>query len=292
MSIDEHGLKWAKKFHEAYERLAPSFGYETRTDTRQFESESKNGQLMIAVCGELVAAAEAAARQAALASDADHWHKNYDRLNNEAGRFINNMAAKLTAVQGVLETWKTAQNPYMSDEVQKVICEIEDALASKDAEAQRDAARALLAAESRHTGDETDKGLTTVQRAQKLAREIYEGAPLHDRLSGLALFDPDRETEHIATAISAAERTARKLACDQQLERDCALVCEYCGNPDTAESNVHYGRAELIEGVWQHKRTSPLRDGLYPDRCQAGRLRQAFALIPPLELDLATLAPE
>jgi len=39
-----------RQFHDAYERLAPSFGYETRADTKQFDPTSKNGRLMIAVC--------------------------------------------------------------------------------------------------------------------------------------------------------------------------------------------------------------------------------------------------
>lgn len=51
-------IETAKRFHEAYERLAPSFGYETRPDTRQFDPESPNGKLMIAVCGELWAAGQ------------------------------------------------------------------------------------------------------------------------------------------------------------------------------------------------------------------------------------------
>lgn len=46
--------QWARTFHEIYERLAPSFGYETRTDTRDFDPQSKNGRLMVAVCGEVV----------------------------------------------------------------------------------------------------------------------------------------------------------------------------------------------------------------------------------------------
>jgi len=53
------GLDAAKKvailFHETYERLAPSFGYETRQDTKKFDPESKNGKLMIAVCSEVLA---------------------------------------------------------------------------------------------------------------------------------------------------------------------------------------------------------------------------------------------
>lgn len=44
----------ARKFHEAYERLAPAYGYTTREDTREFDPTSPNGRLMIAVCGELL----------------------------------------------------------------------------------------------------------------------------------------------------------------------------------------------------------------------------------------------
>lgn len=49
----------ARLFHEAYERLAPEYGYETREETRDFDPESPNGRLMIAVCGEVEAALEA-----------------------------------------------------------------------------------------------------------------------------------------------------------------------------------------------------------------------------------------
>jgi hypothetical protein len=44
----------AAQFHEAYERLAPSFGYETRHETRAFNPASPNGRLMIAVCAEVM----------------------------------------------------------------------------------------------------------------------------------------------------------------------------------------------------------------------------------------------
>ncbi len=43
----------AKEFHDIYEKLAPQFGYETRPDTKQFNPESPNGQLMIAVMKEM-----------------------------------------------------------------------------------------------------------------------------------------------------------------------------------------------------------------------------------------------
>lgn len=41
--------KLAKEFHDAYERLAPQFGYETREDTKEFDQTSPNGRLMVAV---------------------------------------------------------------------------------------------------------------------------------------------------------------------------------------------------------------------------------------------------
>lgn len=46
----------ARLFHETYERLAPSFGYETREESRTtWEAvPEKNKQLMIAVCAELL----------------------------------------------------------------------------------------------------------------------------------------------------------------------------------------------------------------------------------------------
>lgn len=44
----------AIKFHETYEKLAPKYGYETRTETRVFDKESANGKLMIAVCAEII----------------------------------------------------------------------------------------------------------------------------------------------------------------------------------------------------------------------------------------------
>ena len=47
-------LDLARLFHETYERLAPSFGYETRPDTKSFDPESKNGRLMVAVCAEVM----------------------------------------------------------------------------------------------------------------------------------------------------------------------------------------------------------------------------------------------
>lgn len=47
------GEALARMFHEAYERLAPDFGYVTRKESRTFDPTTLNGRLMIAVCNEL-----------------------------------------------------------------------------------------------------------------------------------------------------------------------------------------------------------------------------------------------
>lgn len=47
-------LELARFFHDTYERLAPEYGYETRAETRRFESGSANGRLMQAVCAEVL----------------------------------------------------------------------------------------------------------------------------------------------------------------------------------------------------------------------------------------------
>jgi len=49
-------IELAKLFHTTYERLAPNFGYETRADTKEFDANSPNGKLMVAVCVEIEAA--------------------------------------------------------------------------------------------------------------------------------------------------------------------------------------------------------------------------------------------
>ena len=47
-------LALAKQFHDIYERLAPEHGYETRPETREFDPDSPNGRLMVAVCTEII----------------------------------------------------------------------------------------------------------------------------------------------------------------------------------------------------------------------------------------------
>jgi len=44
----------ARLFHGLYEELAPKFGYETREETKEFDLNSNNGKLMIAVCQQII----------------------------------------------------------------------------------------------------------------------------------------------------------------------------------------------------------------------------------------------
>ena len=77
---DTDAEQLARRFHETYERLAPSFGYETRKDSAvPWESvPEKNRKLMIAVCAE-IGAAQSAAVAAAL--EAERTKAALDELN-------------------------------------------------------------------------------------------------------------------------------------------------------------------------------------------------------------------
>lgn len=71
LAADRGAELLARWFHDTYERLAPSFGYETRPDTKAFDPTSANGRLMIAVCAAV--AGDLAAENAALRTERDKW---------------------------------------------------------------------------------------------------------------------------------------------------------------------------------------------------------------------------
>jgi hypothetical protein len=54
--VKDWAEKWAKDFHDTYERTAPRFGYETRKESAKpwEEIPEKNRKLMIAVCAEVL----------------------------------------------------------------------------------------------------------------------------------------------------------------------------------------------------------------------------------------------
>lgn len=71
--VNPQAVLMAKRFHETYERLAPSYGYETRRDTKVFDPGSANGRLMAAVCAELMAVHAPAVPSAAMLTAARDW---------------------------------------------------------------------------------------------------------------------------------------------------------------------------------------------------------------------------
>ncbi len=91
----------ARFFHEAYERLAPGFGYATRSDTRAFFPESPNGRLMIAVAGEVLAAMRATPAPGAPGQEAAAVRK--DSLTTQA-------AAVQAMAQETDRDWSKAQD--------------------------------------------------------------------------------------------------------------------------------------------------------------------------------------
>jgi hypothetical protein len=76
----------ARAFHEAYERLAPSFGYETRKETRAFDPTTPNGRLMIAVAAEVLAYMDERPHEAGDREAMDEFEKELESLVNRTSR--------------------------------------------------------------------------------------------------------------------------------------------------------------------------------------------------------------
>lgn len=79
----------AQAFHKAYERLAPSFGYETRKESAKpwANVPAQNKALMIAVCGELqeqltAALAASQTREQELREALDRLWKHTPKIDN------------------------------------------------------------------------------------------------------------------------------------------------------------------------------------------------------------------
>jgi hypothetical protein len=78
-----NALEIATKFHEAYERLAPSFGYETRKETRAFDANTPNGRLMQAVCQEIGDQIEKSGYNAGFKTAIDVLEQLEDKIAND-----------------------------------------------------------------------------------------------------------------------------------------------------------------------------------------------------------------
>lgn len=76
----------ASQFHDRYEEIAPLYGYKTREDTKTFDPESPNGQLMQAVCLQVVG--PIIARLQAIATMPEYDQDDAHRLRDMARRFL------------------------------------------------------------------------------------------------------------------------------------------------------------------------------------------------------------
>jgi len=93
-----NALEMAVFFHETYERLAPSFGYATREDTKQFDPSSNNGRLMQAVCAAWLEQRDARIREL------ERWVKEMTRKrDDEAAARIRELAQwKQAIIDGLM----------------------------------------------------------------------------------------------------------------------------------------------------------------------------------------------
>ncbi len=92
-------LEMAVFFHETYERFAPSFGYATREDTKQFDPSSNNGRLMQAVCAEWLE--RHAARIRELEEEIDRLKAAYAALRDGREAHITKLEAQIAAHEKV-----------------------------------------------------------------------------------------------------------------------------------------------------------------------------------------------
>lgn len=76
----------ARRFHDAYERLAPQFGYDTRPDTKVYDPDTPNGRLMAAVCVEVMS--EFTDQLRAIAEMPEYDQDDAHRLRGMARQFL------------------------------------------------------------------------------------------------------------------------------------------------------------------------------------------------------------
>lgn len=96
--------QWTREFHDLYEQLAPHFGYETRTETRQFDPASANGQLMMRVVGAIIVPLEAAYD----AECAAHWRAQQER--DESREALSRVEDELTDLRLVRDQFETERD--------------------------------------------------------------------------------------------------------------------------------------------------------------------------------------
>jgi hypothetical protein len=126
----------ARTFHNIYEKLAPDFGYETRKETREFNPNTPNGRLMVAVCKEIIgyhlprshAADEAQGEWMAGSDGAGKWgiyHGNETKKGwSGKGRLLVDGLSESQAK--AIESWHNASITAEREKVQPLVDALED----------------------------------------------------------------------------------------------------------------------------------------------------------------------
>ena len=161
----------ARQFHEVYERLAPSFGYETRKDTKKFDPTQPNGRLMMAVCAEIfaVASAQLATLQRELAGAREDF-QSFAKIDQAANSELTTLRAQLEeAKQDKEAALKTAQFRFE---------------AWSDGESERDSLTAQLEEAKNEIGDLANSLVTERDLVDTLRVQV---AKLRDSLRDMTI---------------------------------------------------------------------------------------------------------
>ncbi len=127
-------VEMARQFHETYERLAPSFGYETRPETRQFDPSSPNGRLMIAVCSVLAASAvvkQNLTTQPAAAQEAVAWVKT--KPTAEGDYYVRGF--NLFAPKQYEALVQVRMHHFAGEPAPELVCNLHESTSSEDMDA-------------------------------------------------------------------------------------------------------------------------------------------------------------
>lgn len=110
-------------FHELYEQKAPQFGYETKAETREFDPESPNGKLMIAVAHEINQTVIKPASERAAAYMLRNYHKAlYEALPSgevNAWDMVQAVNTHLENVSAAIRTLETTAGQEIAQEESK-----------------------------------------------------------------------------------------------------------------------------------------------------------------------------
>ena len=111
--------KLAQKFHETYEALAPSFGYETREESRKTWEEvpEKNRNLMVAVCRVVLGELQKENANEAIRVYVERTAKQDDQATaHDRNTWQRRLGALITLVETFCQDAKKGRRPTVSEE--------------------------------------------------------------------------------------------------------------------------------------------------------------------------------